>query len=160
MLSDAFDVTVTHIRDSHQHVLKVAGDRREELRWERELEWRHKKTSSPGNSRTASPTGERRPFPELKAPGLLFQLSNNPKDPIWCEWFVIDDDGGDDEETNQQKNSRTRRKSRIGRQHSYDDEVKVKFPLFAFDSFLLLTFFHFRWLLFVANSPTNFFPFY
>lgn len=45
------------------HVLKVAGDRREELRWERELEWR-KKGTSPGGSRATSPSIERRPFPD------------------------------------------------------------------------------------------------
>lgn len=32
----------------------------------------------------------------------------------------------EDEEEQRQKNARTRRKSRIGRQHSYDEEVKVR----------------------------------
>lgn len=41
-------------------MLKVAGDRRDELRWERELEWR-KKNASPGGSKAASPLSERRP---------------------------------------------------------------------------------------------------
>lgn len=45
------------------HVLKVAGDRREELRWERELEWRKKGTSG-APSQSSSPSAERRPFPE------------------------------------------------------------------------------------------------
>lgn len=37
---------------------KVAGERREELRWERELEFRQY-----GKSRSSSPTVERRPLP-------------------------------------------------------------------------------------------------
>lgn len=46
---------------------KVAGERREELRWEREMEWRQhgKRESSrgsPGTSRVGSPQAERRPF--------------------------------------------------------------------------------------------------
>lgn len=45
---------------------KVAGERREELRWEREIEWRQhgKRESSrgsPGASRVGSPQAERRP---------------------------------------------------------------------------------------------------
>ena len=46
---------------------KVAGERREELRWEREMEWRHggkppPSRGSPGTSRVGSPQSERRNF--------------------------------------------------------------------------------------------------
>jgi len=52
---------------------KVAGERREELRWEREMEWRQhgKRESSsrgsPGTSRVGSPQGERRPLGEERS---------------------------------------------------------------------------------------------
>jgi hypothetical protein len=52
---------------------KVAGERREELRWEREMEWRQhgKRESSsrgsPGTSRVGSPQSERRPIGEERS---------------------------------------------------------------------------------------------
>jgi hypothetical protein len=69
---------------------KVAGERREELRWEREMEWRQhgKRESSrgsPGTSRVGSPQAERRPFgdernwdPRLKPGKSKFYLVQLP----------------------------------------------------------------------------------
>lgn len=116
------------------HVLKVAGDRREELRWERELEWR-KKGTSPGGSRAASPSIERRPFPDdsrhmKPPPGKLvsvgcFPISRFSKEIQTVGFFEGETNGKDEEEDPLlQKGSRARRKSRIGRQHSYDEEIK------------------------------------
>ncbi|XP_049779474.1 uncharacterized protein LOC126176362 [Schistocerca cancellata] len=61
---------------------KVAGERREELRWERELEWRQHRVGGapppqPGGQPGHSPQVERRPFPspaKQVAPGLPAQL--------------------------------------------------------------------------------------
>ncbi|KAL0270495.1 UNVERIFIED_CONTAM: hypothetical protein PYX00_007892 [Menopon gallinae] len=95
---------------SLKEIEKVAGDRREELRWERELEWR-KKGSSAAPSQSSSPSAERRPFPDEAARHA----------PPSVEAAAAEED----EEQQAAKGAmRSRRKSRIGRQHSYDDEIK------------------------------------
>ncbi|KAK6634284.1 hypothetical protein RUM44_004895 [Polyplax serrata] len=90
-------------------VKKVAGDRRDELRWERELEWR-KKGAPTGGSKAASPLTERRPFQD---DGRYPQQSP-----------AAEGNNKEEEDGSAQKGNRNRRKSRIGRQHSYDDEIK------------------------------------
>ncbi|EEB12578.1 conserved hypothetical protein [Pediculus humanus corporis] len=97
---------------SLKEIEKVAGDRRDELRWEREVEWR-KKGMPTGSSKTSSPLTERRPpqeesrYPPQTLPSV--QAEGNSED---------------DEDASMQKGNRNRRKSRIGRQHSYDEEIK------------------------------------
>ncbi|KAK0086079.1 hypothetical protein PV325_003904 [Microctonus aethiopoides] len=80
---------------------KVAGERREELRWERELEWRSK-------SRSGSPDRH----------GNERGRASNQEGDI-----------GEDEDERRRRAVRRsggtiRRKSRVTRQHSYDDEIK------------------------------------
>ncbi|KAK6645637.1 hypothetical protein RUM43_001917 [Polyplax serrata] len=94
---------------SLKEIEKVAGDRRDELRWERELEWR-KKGAPTGGSKAASPLTERRPFQD---DGRYPQQSP-----------AAEGNNKEEEDGSAQKGNRNRRKSRIGRQHSYDDEIK------------------------------------
>ncbi|XP_068081190.1 regulating synaptic membrane exocytosis protein 2 [Anabrus simplex] len=107
---------------------KVAGERREELRWERELEWRHHKRGgggSPGGSRVSSPQVERRPFddrnwdPRLKPDGNEHNERGRPS-----TGDALNPEEQEDAEAWRRHRGRTRRKSRVTRQHSYDDELK------------------------------------
>ncbi|XP_034941618.1 regulating synaptic membrane exocytosis protein 1 isoform X2 [Chelonus insularis] len=92
---------------------KVAGERREELRWERELEWRSK-------SRSGSPERHGSERARTSSP------QRNIKTSIEQEGDI-----GEDEDERRRRAARrsggggtVRRKSRVTRQHSYDDEIK------------------------------------
>ncbi|XP_069701298.1 regulating synaptic membrane exocytosis protein 1 [Periplaneta americana] len=122
---------------------KVAGERREELRWEREMEWRqHGKSGpprpggaagSPGTSRVGSPQVERRPFggeernwdPRLKPEDSDHngrgRASPGTKPPTVS---IATDDADAEGEAWRRRQGRTRRMSRVTRQHSYDEELK------------------------------------
>ncbi|XP_075225744.1 regulating synaptic membrane exocytosis protein fife [Lycorma delicatula] len=128
------DVSPASLKELEKSVLRVAGERREEMRWERELEWRHKRGSAGAavnagpsvapSSGGSSPSVERRMFP-----------SEN--------WHKQEDgellEGGDDDwrrhgggmqtpnvtgSTRGTSRQTVRRKSRVQKQHSYDDEIK------------------------------------
>ncbi|XP_053594404.1 regulating synaptic membrane exocytosis protein 1 isoform X2 [Microplitis demolitor] len=91
---------------------KVAGERREELRWERELEWRSK-------SRSGSPDRHSNDRGRPTSP------SRTAKTPS----IEQEGDIGEDEDERRRRAARRsggtiRRKSRVTRQHSYDDEIK------------------------------------
>nr|CAD7430077.1 unnamed protein product [Timema monikensis] len=88
---------------------KVAGERREELRWEREMEWRqHKRGSSPGGRGDQHLKTDEMPRPRS---GSVCPIEQPPEDP-------------EEEEEWRRRRGRTRRKSRVQKQHSYDDDLK------------------------------------
>ncbi|KDR14477.1 Protein piccolo [Zootermopsis nevadensis] len=114
---------------------KVAGERREELRWEREIEWRQhgKRESSrgsPGASRVGSPQAERRPCedrgwdPRLKPDDSEHngrgRSSPGSKPPTVT---VGSDDVDSEGDAWRRRQGRSRRMSRVTRQHSYDDDM-------------------------------------
>ncbi|XP_054286465.1 regulating synaptic membrane exocytosis protein 1-like isoform X1 [Macrosteles quadrilineatus] len=90
---------------------------------ERELEWRHKRGSgggSPGNSRATSPSVERRPFAgeehqQRSHRGPDEQDGDDGSDPRWLGRGAP-------------ARATSRRKSRVTKQHSYDDDVKPGGP--------------------------------
>ncbi|XP_049958034.1 uncharacterized protein LOC126474601 [Schistocerca serialis cubense] len=94
---------------------KVAGERREELRWERELEWRQHRVGGapppqPGGQPGHSPQVERRPFP-------------SPAKQVGPDSGMPEDES--EAEAWRRQRARGRRQSRVTRQRSYDEELKA-----------------------------------
>ncbi|XP_015587944.1 protein piccolo isoform X2 [Cephus cinctus] len=129
---------------------KVAGERREELRWERELEWRSKsRGGSPDRGRSSSP--QRGAVPSQAGATVLANSPtcctvSTPSVNVVAGANTVSSGGGvtsnteaeatvesigtGDEEDERWRRSRrgggtVRRKSRVTRQRSYDDEIKT-----------------------------------
>ncbi|XP_014243367.1 regulating synaptic membrane exocytosis protein 1 isoform X2 [Cimex lectularius] len=101
------DVSPASLKELEKAVLKVASDR----------EWRQKGRSasgSPTGSRATSPSVERRPFPTSPAKP---EVPNQTQVQVELE--------PDDAWRRSQSARGGRRKSRVQKQHSYDDEMKA-----------------------------------
>ncbi|XP_063222344.1 regulating synaptic membrane exocytosis protein 2 [Bacillus rossius redtenbacheri] len=95
---------------------KVAGERREELRWEREMEWRqHKRGSSTGREPLLKPD---------EGGGGGGGGGGRSRSGSVCPLDQQAPDDPDEAEEWRRRRGRTRRKSRVQKQHSYDDDVK------------------------------------
>ncbi|XP_049809211.1 uncharacterized protein LOC126252362 [Schistocerca nitens] len=101
---------------------KVAGERREELRWERELEWRQHRVGGgpppqPGGQPGHSPQVERRPFPspaKQVGSGQYPSTTTTTETLTWSHSPQV-----------VRRRARGRRQSRVTRQRSYDEELKA-----------------------------------
>ncbi|XP_046601844.1 regulating synaptic membrane exocytosis protein 1 isoform X1 [Neodiprion lecontei] len=108
---------------------KVAGERCEELRWERELEWRSKSRSGSPERRHGDHRGDRGdravPADRIERNDWGERLSKQTPS---ADFELTEDLNADEEEERRRHSKRSggtiRRKSRVARQRSYDDEVK------------------------------------
>ncbi|XP_051157370.1 regulating synaptic membrane exocytosis protein 1 isoform X2 [Leptopilina boulardi] len=110
---------------------KVAGERREEIRWERELEWRNKSRSgSPERHQNErADRGERNERGDRAERGRATSPQRVGKRTSVTEQEITSDITAEEEE---ERRRRARRrastitgKSRVTRQRSYDDEIKT-----------------------------------
>ncbi|XP_065214885.1 regulating synaptic membrane exocytosis protein 2 isoform X2 [Planococcus citri] len=125
------DVSPASLKELEKALLKVASEKREEMRWERELEWRQKQRTA----RSGSSSG---PGQQIKPPGPTSPYDRRPSTNESMQYKDKDKRNSDDNapepnECNRRSSNapkpipaalRTRRKSQVPKQHSYDDEIK------------------------------------